>query len=80
MSEINNQKWIFNAGFKINTLEEAEVYDSLSREDKMLAEIQKQTQAIKNIEANVQFFFFLITILSIVIAMFGLSLTLDILQ
>ena len=74
MNEINNKEWKFNAGFKINTLEEAEVYDSLSREDKMLAEIQKQTKAIKNIEANVLFFFW-ITLLSILASML-LSITL----
>jgi len=64
MSEINNQKWKFNAGFQINTLEEAEVYDSLSREDKMLAEIQKQTRYTRNIQSNVKFFFWL-TVISI---------------
>ena len=64
MNEINNKEWKFEPGFRINTLEEAEVYDSLSREDKMLAEIQKQTKFTRNIQNNVKFFFWL-TVISI---------------
>jgi hypothetical protein len=62
MNEINNKEWKFEPGFRINTLEEAEVYDSLSREDKMLAEIQKQTKFTRNIQNNVKFFFWLTAI------------------
>jgi len=37
----------------------------MNREDKMLSEIQSQTRSIRNIQSNVQFFFW-ITIIGIV--------------
>jgi hypothetical protein len=44
---------------------EGEMYEGMNREDKMLAELQSQTSSIKNIQSNVQFFFW-ITIIGIV--------------
>ena len=40
-------------------------YESINRVDKMLVELQSQTRSIKNIQSNVQFFFW-ITIIGIV--------------
>ena len=43
-----------------------EEYESINREDKMLDELQSQTSSIRNIQSNVQFFFWL-TIIGIIL-------------
>ena len=47
--------------------DERKVYESMNREDKMLAEIQSQTRDIRNIKSNVQFFFWM-SIISIILS------------
>ena len=48
-------------------VDERKKYESMNREDKMLAEIQAQTRDVRNIKSNVQFFFWM-TIISIVLS------------
>jgi len=47
-------------------VDEREIYESMKREDKILAEIQAQTRDVRNIKSNVQFFFWL-TIIGIIL-------------
>ena len=72
MDDKEKKQWIFRPGLTNLGGDEEEVYESLNREDKMLAEIQAQTRDIRNIKSNVQFFFW-ITIISIVLSILIVS-------
>ena len=61
MENNKEKEWRFQPGVMV----EGKMYEGMNREDKMLAELQSQTSSIKNIQSNVQFFFW-ITIIGIV--------------
>ena len=61
MENNKEKEWRFQTGVMV----EGKMYEGMNREDKMLAELQSQTNSIRNIQSNVQFFFW-ITIIGIV--------------
>ena len=76
MNDKEKKQWIFSPGISNLEADEREVYESLSREDKILAEIQTQTRDIRNIKSNVRFFFwitFISLITSLLVSLFGFS-------
>ena len=75
MDDKEKKQWRFRPGLTNLGGDEKEVYESLNREDKMLAEIQAQTRDIRNIKSNVQFFFW-ITMISLIISFLGLIIVL----
>ena len=68
MNDKDKKQWIFSPGISNLEIDEREVYENLSREDKILAEIQAQTRDIRNIKSNVRFFFW-ITFISLIISL-----------
>ena len=68
MNDKDKKEWIFSPGISNLEIDEREVYENLSREDKILAEIQAQTRDIRNIKSNVRFFFW-ITFISLIISL-----------
>ena len=62
---MESNQWRSNPGLTNLSADELKLYESMNREDKMLVEIQAQTRSIRNIQSNVQFFFW-ITIIGIV--------------
>ncbi|MAX68263.1 MAG: hypothetical protein CMP60_01035 [Flavobacteriales bacterium] len=62
---MESNQWRSNPGLTNLSVDELRLYESMNREDKMLVEIQAQTRSIRNIQSNVQFFFW-ITIIGIV--------------
>ena len=51
MNDKDKKQWIFSPGISNLEIDEREVYENLSREDKILAEIQIQTRDIMTLQA-----------------------------
>ena len=62
---MESNQWRSNPGLTNLSADELKLYESMNREGKMLVEIQAQTRSVRNIQSNVQFFFW-ITIIGIV--------------
>ena len=62
---MESNQWRSNPGLTNLSADELKLYESMNREGKMLVETQAQTRSVRNIQSNVQFFFW-ITIIGIV--------------